>query len=103
MSLTTAPVASATIGALDDSDQGVASAFNNMTGQLAGLLAIVLLPAAAGLAGVEFGDPSFASGYAQAMQVVAFLAALCVPIAFWVFTGKDDMPERAKEGQVVEP
>jgi MFS family permease len=88
LSLFSAPVASATIGALDESDQGVASAFNNLMGQLAGLLAIILLPAAAGLAGIEFGDPAFASGYRQALLVVAFLAAACIPVALWTFPSR---------------
>ena len=82
------------IRALDEADQGVASAFNNLTGQLAGLLAIIFLPAAAGLAGVEFGDPAFASGYGRALLVVAFLAAVCIPIALWAFTTED---RRARE------
>ncbi len=85
MSLFTAPVASASIGALDESDQGVASAFNNLTGQLAGLLAIVLLPAAAGLAGIEFGDPEFASGYGRALLVLTGLAVAGIPVALWAF------------------
>ena len=92
LSLFTAPVASATVGALEQSDQGVASAFNNLMGQLAGLLAIILLPAAAGLAGVEFGDPEFASGYGRALLVAAFLAAFCIPIALWAFTPKERVP-----------
>ena len=86
LSVFSAPVVSATIGALDASDQGVGSAFNNLMGQLAGLLAIILLPAAAGLAGVEFGDPEFASGYRRALLVVAILAAICIPVAQWTFT-----------------
>jgi MFS family permease len=89
LSLFSAPVASASIGALDEVDQGVASAFNNLMGQLAGLLAIILLPAAAGLAGVEFGDPEFASGYGRALLVVAFLAAACIPVALWTFTSSN--------------
>jgi EmrB/QacA subfamily drug resistance transporter len=91
LSLFSAPIASATIGALDEADQGVASAFNNLMGQLAGLLAIILLPAAAGLAGVEFGSPEFASGYGRALLVVASLAAVALPIALWTFNSKKDL------------
>jgi MFS family permease len=91
LSLFSAPVASATVGALDEADQGVASAFNNPMGQLAGLLAIILLPAAAGLASVEFGIPEFASGYGRALLVVAALAAGCIPIAMWTFPPKKDL------------
>ena len=89
LSIFSAPIASATIGALDESDQGVASAFNNLMGQLAGLLAIIVLPAAAGLAGVEFGDPEFAAGYGRAMLLVACLAAACIPVALWTFAAEN--------------
>lgn len=90
MAAFTAPLAAATMGALDEADQGVASAFNNIMGQLAGLLAIVLLPAAAGLAGVSFSDPAFALGYGRALIVVAALAAICIPVAAWTFRGRRD-------------
>jgi hypothetical protein len=54
------------MSALDEADQGLAPGFNNVMGQLAGLLAIVVLPAAAGLSGVAFSDPRFAIGYCRA-------------------------------------
>ncbi len=85
MATFTAPLAAATMGALDEADQGVASAFNNTMGQLAGLLAIVLLPAAAGLSGVTFSDPAFALGYGRALLAVTLLAAACIPLAAWTF------------------
>ena len=88
MAVFTAPLAAVTMGALDEADQGVASAFNNEMGQLAGLLAIVLLPAAAGLGGVPFGDPRFALGYGQAMRVITALAAICIPLAAWTFRAR---------------
>ncbi len=87
MATFTAPLAAATMGALDEADQGMGSAFNNIMGQLAGLLAIVVLPAAAGLAGVSFSDPAFALGYGRALLVVAVLAAICMPVAAWTFRG----------------
>lgn len=68
------------MSALDETDQGVASAVNNVTGQLAGLLAVVLLPAAAGLAGVRFSDPRFALGYGQALLVLTVLAVARIPL-----------------------
>jgi hypothetical protein len=58
----TAPLAALTLSSLDDADQGVASGVNNAMSQLAGLLAVVILPAVAGLSGVSFCDPAFAAG-----------------------------------------
>lgn len=51
MAMFTAPLAVATLSGLDEADQGIASGVNNATGQLAGWLAIIVLPALAGLAG----------------------------------------------------
>jgi MFS family permease len=76
------PLASATLSAVRDSDQGVASGVNNMTGQLAGLLAIAILPALAGLGGVGFAGPEFARGYPIALTFAAALAvAACITVA----------------------
>lgn len=92
MAIFTAPLAAATLGALDDSEQGVASAFNNVMGQLAGLLGVVIVPAAAGLSGVAFDDPGFALGYGRALSMVAVLAALCLPVAAWTFATRRPRP-----------
>jgi EmrB/QacA subfamily drug resistance transporter len=82
MAAFTAPLATVTLSALDDTDQGVASGVNNAMGQLAGLLAIIILPAAAGLAGSSsFGGPAFAAGYPRALHVAAVLAAAGLLIA----------------------
>jgi hypothetical protein len=68
---------------LSEADQGLASGFNNVMGQLASLFAIVVLLAAAGLGGVAFNDPRFAVGYGRALLVITVLAAACIPIAVW--------------------
>jgi EmrB/QacA subfamily drug resistance transporter len=81
----TAPLASATLSALDEGEQGVASGMNNAMGQLAGLLGIVILPAIAGLAGVGFDDPAFVAGYGRALGAAALIAITCIPIAAWSF------------------
>jgi EmrB/QacA subfamily drug resistance transporter len=81
MAVFTAPLAALTMGSLDDTDQGVASAVNNAMGQLAGLLAVVILPAVAGLAGVGFGSPEFATGYSSALRAAAVIAAVATVLA----------------------
>jgi hypothetical protein len=85
------------MSALDEADQGVASAFNNVTGQLAGLLAIVLLPLAAGLGGVAFTDPRFALGYSHAMVTISLIAIGCIPLAAWTLTATPRGQGRALE------
>jgi EmrB/QacA subfamily drug resistance transporter len=81
MAIFTAPLAALTMLSLDQSDQGIASGMNNAVGQLAGLLAIIVLPAAAGLSGTGLGDPAFAAGFSRAMVVMAVLAGAGAVIA----------------------
>jgi EmrB/QacA subfamily drug resistance transporter len=85
MATFTAPLAATAMSALDDQDQGVASGVNNVMGQLAGLLAIIILPALAGLAGASsFAGPAFVEAYPRALRAAAGLAALAIPIALLV-------------------
>jgi hypothetical protein len=81
MATFTAPLATVTIESLDAADQGVASGVNSAMGQLAGLLAVIILPALAGLAGVTFGDPAFAGGYATALRGSAVIAGIAIVVA----------------------
>jgi EmrB/QacA subfamily drug resistance transporter len=97
MALFTAPLAAVTLSALDEGEQGVASGMNNAMGQLAGLLAIAILPAIAGLGGVGFGDPAFAEGYGRALGAAALIAIVCIPIAAWSFNARRTSAGRARE------
>jgi MFS family permease len=86
MAAFTAPLATVTLSALDDSDQGLASGVNNAMGQVAGLLAIIVLPAAAGLtSAATFGGPEFAAGYPTALRAAAAIAVAAVLIAAFTF------------------
>jgi hypothetical protein len=76
-----APLTSATLGAVGESDQGVASGVNNTVGQLAGLLMIAVLPVAAGLSGQSFDGPEFAAGYEAALRICAVLSLVAAAIA----------------------
>jgi hypothetical protein len=76
-----APLTTAVLAAIDDNHAGIGSAINNAVARLAGLLAIAVLPAAAGLAsGSEALDLS--SGFDRAMQICAALAALGAVVAW---------------------
>jgi EmrB/QacA subfamily drug resistance transporter len=81
MATFTAPLAAVTMGALEDADQGVAAGMNQAMGQLAGLLGIVILPTAAGLAGADLVGPQFVAGYGRALQLAAGLGILALLIA----------------------
>jgi EmrB/QacA subfamily drug resistance transporter len=76
LTLVVAPVTAAVLAAADPGHAGVASGVNNAVARLAGLLAVALLPTAAGLSGNDLLDPvALADGFAVAMVVGAALAA----------------------------
>jgi hypothetical protein len=79
------PPTTATLGALDETDQGVASGVNNAVGQLAGLLAIAVLPAAAGLTDATVGGPAFASGHTLALRISTGIVAAATLVAAATF------------------
>jgi EmrB/QacA subfamily drug resistance transporter len=88
MAMFTAPLAAATMGALNDEDQGIASGVNNAMGQLAGLLAIIVLPVLAGLAGASsLGGAVLAEAYPRALRAAAVLAVVGIPVALLMLPG----------------
>jgi MFS family permease len=107
MALFSAPLAAVTLSAVGEAEQGIASGLNNAVGQLAGLLAIIVLPAAAGLGGVALGDPSFAAGYAQGLLAAAAFAAVGLVVAAWTLIrwssgGEDSTQPLPRSGTATE-
>jgi Na+/melibiose symporter-like transporter len=80
LSLTVAPLTATVLGAVEDAHAGIASAINNSVARIAGLLAVAVLPAAAGLTGTQGLD--LADGFSRAMDICAVLAAVGGVIAF---------------------
>lgn len=92
MAIFTAPLAAATMSALDDEDQGIASGVNNAMGQLAGLLAIIVLPALAGLAGASSLDAAvLAEAYPQGLRAAAAIAVAGIPVALLTLSRRTDL------------
>jgi EmrB/QacA subfamily drug resistance transporter len=99
LALTVAPLTATVLAAVDDNHAGIASAVNNAVARIAGLLAVAVLPAAAGLAGAGAGL-DLDDGFGRAMLISAALAAAGGVIAF--FTIRRTEPVFASAPSVVQ-
>ncbi|MBV9192706.1 MAG: DHA2 family efflux MFS transporter permease subunit [Solirubrobacterales bacterium] len=96
LATTVAPVTMTVLAAADERHAGAASGINNAVARTAGLLAVALLPAIAGLTGGAFQQPDvLAAGFHTAMLVSAGLAAAGGLLA--LATISNDLPAEAEQ------
>ena len=72
LALMVAPLTATVLAAAPDRNAGVASGVSNAVARIGSLLAVAVLPVAAGLSGVDYADPvAFDAGYRAAMVACA--------------------------------
>ena len=81
LALTVAPLVATVLADADVSDAGIASAINNAVARIGGLLAIAVLPAAAGIT-VGGSGVDLDSGLDMAMLISGAASALCYAMLF---------------------
>ena len=74
LTLLVAPLTATVLDSAPDGAAGVASGVNNAVARAAGLLAVAVVPVAAGIGGADYTDPeAFAAGFRTAMLICAGL------------------------------
>jgi hypothetical protein len=77
LALTVSPLTATVLAAAPVAHAGLASAVNNAVARAAGLIAVAVLPAAAGLTTATFAQPAaFGSGFRTAMLLAGGVCAL---------------------------
>jgi Na+/melibiose symporter-like transporter len=82
LTLLVAPLTATVLASAEDRFAGVASGVNNAIARAAGLLAVAVVPVAAGIGGDDYTDPdAFGSGFRTAMLICAGLLLLGAVVA----------------------
>jgi EmrB/QacA subfamily drug resistance transporter len=102
LSLTVAPLTATALGSLEERHAGIASGVNNAVARAAGLLAVAILPLAAGLGSGSLTNPAaLAPTYHNAMLICAVLLLAGSVTAFVAVPRK--LPSTAPEAEPAQP
>jgi EmrB/QacA subfamily drug resistance transporter len=87
------PITATVLASVDSRHAGIASAVNNAVSRLGQMIAVAVLPLAAGLSGADFADPAkMAAGFPVAMTIAAGMSFAAAVLA-WT-TISDDVLSR---------
>jgi hypothetical protein len=85
LALTVAPLTATVLDAAPDRFAGSASGVNNAVARAAGLLAVAVIPGAAGIRGADYTDPvAYDAGFRVAIMIAAGLLVAAAALAFAV-------------------
>jgi Na+/melibiose symporter-like transporter len=83
LTLMVAPLTATVLDAAEDRFAGIASGINNAVARTAGLIAVAVIPVAAGIGGADYRDPTaFDAGFGRAMTMCAALLVGGAALAF---------------------
>jgi MFS family permease len=103
LTLTVAPLTATVLAAAPAEHAGIASAVNNDVARTAGLLAVAVLPVAAGLSGAGALEPArFDAGFRTAMLIAAALCAAGGVLSWLTIRNPEPEPEPAAPGPAVQ-
>ena len=95
LATTVAPLTTTVLAAAPDRHAGLASGVNNAVARTAGLLAVAVVPVAAGIGGTDYQDPElFAPGFRTAAYLMAGLLVVGAVLA--AATVEDDVADVAE-------
>jgi EmrB/QacA subfamily drug resistance transporter len=94
LALTVAPLTATVLAAAPAEHAGIASAVNNDVARTAGLLAVAVLPVAAGISGADALEPArFDAGFRAAMTIAAVLCAAGGLLSWLTIRNPEPEPE----------